>query len=59
VTPSGGEATAARPIPQKPGDLGRLPVTRGINKIQQQLIELAKNRTLGTRPAARPHGHFT
>lgn len=27
-------------------------ITRGINKIQQQLIELAKNRTLGTRPAA-------
>lgn len=27
-------------------------ITRGINRIQQQLIELAKNRTLGTRPAA-------
>ena len=27
-------------------------ITRGINRIQQQLIDLAKNRTLGTRPAA-------
>ncbi len=27
-------------------------ITRGINHIQQQLIDLAKNRTLGTRPAA-------
>lgn len=27
-------------------------ITRGINRIQQQLIELAKNRTLDTRPAA-------
>lgn len=27
-------------------------ITRGINRIQQQLIELAKNRTLSTRPAA-------
>jgi hypothetical protein len=27
-------------------------ITRGINHIQQQLIDLAKARTLGTRPAA-------
>lgn len=27
-------------------------ITRGINQIQQQLIDLAKTRTLGTRPAA-------
>ena len=29
-------------------------ITRGINRIQQQLIDLAKTRTLGTRPPAEP-----
>lgn len=33
-------------------DLNPARITRGINHIQQQLIDLAKTRTLGTRPAA-------
>ena len=45
------EATHAR-LEAEHDKLNPARITRGINRIQQQLIELAKNRTLGTRPAA-------
>lgn len=45
------EATRAR-LETEHDKLNPARITRGINRIQQQLIELAKNRTHSTRPAA-------
>ena len=51
LQPTDHEATHAR-LEAEHDKLNPARITRGINRIQQQLIELAKNRTLGTRPAA-------
>lgn len=45
------EATHAR-LQAEHDKLNPARITRGINRIQQQLIDLAKNRTQGSRPAA-------